>query len=44
MVDDFHGTREWDVFMETMRRVFPDREVTDIEDTNPVFHVLYDLG
>ncbi len=44
MVDDFHGTREWEVFMETMRRVFPDREVTDIESTDAVFHVLYDLG
>ena len=25
MVDDFHGTREWEVFMESMQRVFPDR-------------------
>ena len=25
MCDDFHGTEEWAVFMETMQRVFPDR-------------------
>ena len=25
MCDDFHGTQEWAVFMETMQRVFPDR-------------------
>ena len=24
MVDDFHGTEEWAVFMESMHKVFPD--------------------
>jgi hypothetical protein len=27
MCDDFHGTREWAVFMHSMSRVFPDRQV-----------------
>ena len=26
MVDDFHGTLEWEVFMESLRRIFPDRD------------------
>ena len=26
MVDDFHGTQEWAIFMRSMRKVFPDRE------------------
>ena len=43
MVDDFHGTFEWDVFMASMNRVFPDRQVVDIPDKDAVFHVLYDL-
>lgn len=43
MVDDFHGTREWDVFMEGLQRIFPDRMVVDLADGEPIFHVLYDL-
>ena len=31
MCDDFHGTREWEVFMEGMSRVFPDRPVVEID-------------
>jgi hypothetical protein len=44
MCDDFHGTEEWEVFMNTMHRVFPDRQVVDIPDSDPIFHVVYDLG
>jgi hypothetical protein len=43
MTDDFHGTMEWDIFMQSMSRVFPDRPVVDIEDKDALFHVLYDL-
>lgn len=43
MVDDFHGDYEWDVFMDSMRRVFPDRAVVDIGEEDQAFHVLYDL-
>jgi hypothetical protein len=43
MVDDFHGVDEWEVFMASMSRVFPDRPVVDIPDNDPIFHVLYDL-
>jgi hypothetical protein len=43
MLDDFHGTREWAVFMESMQRVFPDRPVVEIPDHDEVLHVLYDL-
>jgi Domain of unknown function (DUF4159) len=44
MVDDFHGSQQWEGFMESMRRVFPDREVLEIPDTHEVFHVLFDLN
>ncbi len=43
MVDDFHGTMEWEVFMESMSRIFPDRPVVEIENKDAIFHVLYDL-
>jgi hypothetical protein len=43
MVDDFHGPDEWQVFMESMTRVFPDRPVVDIPESDPIFHAVYDL-
>jgi len=44
MVDDFHGTADWDRFMAGMRMVFPDRPVEDLNDNDEIFHVLYDIG
>jgi hypothetical protein len=43
MCDDFWGEAQWANFMESMRRVFPDRPVVDIPDDDPIFHVVYDL-
>src|SRR5690606_20506875 len=43
MVDDFHGTRQWRSFAESMTRVFPDRPIVDIADDDEVLHVLYDV-
>jgi hypothetical protein len=43
MCDDFHGTQEWAVFIATMQRVFPGREIVDIPDSDPIFHAVYDL-
>jgi hypothetical protein len=43
MVDDFHGTREWDVFWTSMSKVFPDRPIVDLENSEQIFHTLYDL-
>jgi hypothetical protein len=44
IVDDFHGSLQWEGFMESMRRIFPDREVVDIPDNHEVFHVVWDLN
>jgi hypothetical protein len=43
--DNFPGRtlNEWDSFMNSMRKVFPDREVEEIPDSDPIFHTLYDL-
>jgi uncharacterized protein DUF4159 len=43
MLDDFWGTEEWNRFNESMNKVFPDRDIVEIEDTDPIFHVAYDL-
>jgi Domain of unknown function (DUF4159) len=43
MCDDFHGSDEWEVFMETMRKVFPDRPVVDLDDKEAIFHTVFDL-
>jgi hypothetical protein len=43
MVDDFHGTYEWESFMASLKRVFPDRPVVEIDNENPIFRTVYDL-
>ena len=51
MVDDFHGdepyhnvSSEWQVFLASIKKVFPDRSIEDIPDTDPIFHSVYDLS
>lgn len=44
MVDDFHGTQEWEMFVRSMAKVFPDRPVVDIPNSDAIFHTLYDLN
>jgi hypothetical protein len=43
MVDDFHGTLEWQIFLGSIERVFPDRKIVDISGDDPIFHTLWDL-
>ena len=43
MCDDFHGTLEWQTFVASMKRVFPDREIVDIPNSDAIFHSVYDL-
>ena len=44
LCDSFFGTREWEGFVEGMKRVFPDRPIIDLPDDHPVFHTVYDLS
>ncbi len=44
MCDDFHGAIEWEVFAASMKRVFPDRPIVNIDDSDPIFHTIYDLS
>jgi len=43
MCDDFHGTREWSIFMHSMSRIFPDRPVVDLDNRDAIFHTIFDL-
>jgi hypothetical protein len=43
MADDFHGTEEWDVFRRSMEKVFPNRPIVEIPDSDPIFHTVYNL-
>jgi hypothetical protein len=44
MADDLHGTTEWQVFEERIKKVFPDRPIVDLEDRDPIFHIVYDTS
>jgi len=43
MVDDFHGSAEWDVFTASINRVFPNRGIVEVPLSDPMMKVLYDL-
>jgi hypothetical protein len=43
MVDDFWGTYQWAVFVESIQRVFPDRPIVELGEDHELLHVLYDL-
>jgi len=43
MCDDFHGTVEWSFFERSMRKVFPERPIVEIDSADPIFHTIYDL-
>jgi hypothetical protein len=44
MVDDFHGEQEWRYFAAGMSKVFPEREIVDLDSRDPIFHTIYDLN
>jgi len=39
VVDDFHGPREWQQFVSVMRQVFPDKELTKLNDEASLFNI-----
>jgi hypothetical protein len=43
MADDLHGTLEWQVFEQCMKRVFPHRPIVEIPSSDPIFHTVYNL-
>jgi uncharacterized protein DUF4159 len=43
MLDDFWGTEEWNRFEESIKAVFPDRPIVEIDNADAIFHSVYDL-
>lgn len=43
MCDDFWGRNQWDAFMASMGRVYPEQTPSDLADAAPIFHTVYDL-
>lgn len=43
MVDDFHGTWEWENFYHEIKRVLPEYEPRDLPLSHPIFHCYFDI-
>jgi Domain of unknown function (DUF4159) len=43
LCDSFYGTVEWEGFVASLNRVFPDRPIVELPDDHPIFHAVYDL-
>jgi hypothetical protein len=43
MFDDFWGEWDWEHFYVEIKRVFPDREPTELALDHPIFHTVFDL-
>jgi Domain of unknown function (DUF4159) len=43
VTDDFWGPECWEIFRQTMDRVLPGHAITDIDESDAVMHVLYDI-
>jgi len=43
LADDFHGQREWQVFVDVTHRVFPEKPIVELPEDAEVLHVFYDL-
>lgn len=43
VVDDFHGTHEWQSFESQMKKVFPNRRIQEVDLSDPIFHCFFDI-
>jgi hypothetical protein len=43
MCDDFHGTDEWNVFVASFKKIFPDRQIVDIDGKDAIYHTVFDI-
>ncbi len=43
MMDDFHGPYEWELTQEQLKKVFPDREIVEIEPPHPIYTCFYKI-
>lgn len=43
LIDDFWGTRQWDIFYQAFTDVFPDREIIELQADHEIFRSYYDI-
>ena len=43
MIDDFHGSLQWENFAREFSKVFPDRRPVELQPDHPVFHCYFDF-
>jgi hypothetical protein len=43
LIDDLHGENDWYQLAAALRVVFPDREIIEIPDDDPIMHIFFDL-
>ena len=43
VVDDFHGTQEWNNFETQIKKVFPNRRIEEIPVSDPIFHCFFEI-
>ena len=43
LIDDLHGERDWAVLELALRKVFPDRPIVEIPESDALMHIFYDL-
>ena len=43
MADDFHGNAEWNEFASRIHKAFPEYQIKELPDDDPIFHTVYDL-
>ena len=43
LIDDFWGVRQWDAFYADFSRIFPDRELVELNADHEIFHTFYDI-
>jgi hypothetical protein len=44
MIDDFHGTSEWENFINEFSKAFPDRAPVRLPSSHPIFHCYHDFA
>jgi hypothetical protein len=43
LIDDLHGEWDWDALQAALGKVFPEKKIVDIPDSDPLMHIFYDL-
>ena len=44
LCDSYFGDTEWEGFKIGLKKIFPDREVEDLPEGDPIFHTVFDIN